>query len=234
MENNIKDTISKEIINCNKESHYEPKEKQMENISEDFEDKIESAFWVFNDKLSKKNFSDRDCFKQTLRRYFGKKEKPMENKVIFESDEGYIKLLEDTTNYSREYIIQNNLKFAKQKGYIRKSAVEEAEEIYHDLDACEDRDKMWKTIHKQHEAIQEQKKEIEEYDNYISELEQNLKIARDVKQEAFDLITELEAEKAELIDFIDDLYQNTTGVTQHKIDLFLIRLNKQKYGRKND
>ena len=56
-------------------------------------------------------------------------EKPMENKVIFESEEEARLFFKDWAQYCTtgedSFVL-----FLKQKGYIRKSAVEEAEERY--------------------------------------------------------------------------------------------------------
>lgn len=136
-----------------------------DKIPEDFEDKIEHAFWCFNDKLSKKNFSDRDCFKQTLRRYFGCKEKPMENKLQM-TEEQFDNFFKDCIE--KNYHAVEIFKDAKAKGYILKSAVEEAEEMYKEwkLDNCENHnqwswDSMAKLICNLFSAIQELKAENE-------------------------------------------------------------------------
>lgn len=54
------------------------------------------------------------------------KEKPMKDKVIFESEEVFIKMMNSLGIYVNQSIIDD----AKSKGYIRKSVVEEAEEMY--------------------------------------------------------------------------------------------------------
>ena len=56
----------------------------------------------------------------------------MENKVIFESDEHFENVMDDIipdSIVSKWSIIKNSGEDAKQKGYIRKSVVEEAEEF---------------------------------------------------------------------------------------------------------
>ena len=50
------------------------KEKPMENIPKDFEDKIEQAYYYFKDRVSSKGGMERDYFKQTLRHYFREKQ----------------------------------------------------------------------------------------------------------------------------------------------------------------
>lgn len=56
----------------------------------------------------------------------------MENKVIFESDEHFENVMDDIipdSIVSKWSIIKNSGEDAKQKGYIRKSPAEEAEEF---------------------------------------------------------------------------------------------------------
>lgn len=67
------------------------------------------------------------------------KEKFMENKVIFESEEEFDAVFDDcgldksdeshTKNFTRQFVKER----FKQKGYIRKSAVEEAEEMLNNI-----------------------------------------------------------------------------------------------------
>lgn len=52
----------------------------------------------------------------------------MENKVIFESEEECAEFLCNVYNPNKEYCLRSLVPMAKQKGYIRKSAMEEAEE----------------------------------------------------------------------------------------------------------
>jgi hypothetical protein len=52
-------------------------------------------------------------------------EKPMENKVIFESEEQFVNFWEDLTGV---VCLPGTREKIKQKGYIRKTALEEAEE----------------------------------------------------------------------------------------------------------
>jgi hypothetical protein len=54
-------------------------------------------------------------------------EKPMANKVIFESEEQFVNFWKDLTGCD---CLPGTREKIKQKGYIRKSAVEEAEEEY--------------------------------------------------------------------------------------------------------
>jgi hypothetical protein len=54
-------------------------------------------------------------------------EEPMENKVIFESEEQFVNFWKDLTGCD---CLPGTREKIKQKGYIRKSAVEEAEEEY--------------------------------------------------------------------------------------------------------
>ena len=54
-------------------------------------------------------------------------EKPMENKVIFESEEQFVNFWKDLTGCD---CLPGTREKIKQKGYIRKTAVEEAEERY--------------------------------------------------------------------------------------------------------
>ena len=54
-------------------------------------------------------------------------EKPMENKVIFESEEQFVNFWKDLTGCD---CLPGTREKIKQKGYIRKSALEEAEERY--------------------------------------------------------------------------------------------------------
>ena len=86
-------------------------------------------------------------------------EKPMENKVIFESEEEARLFFKDWAQYCTtgedSFVL-----FLKQKGYIRKSAVEEAEEMYKEwLNRIGD---MSETVvmDKMYSAIQELKSEI--------------------------------------------------------------------------
>jgi hypothetical protein len=54
-------------------------------------------------------------------------EKPMENKVIFDSEEQFVNFWKDFTGCD---CLPGTREKIKQKGYIRKTAVEEAEERY--------------------------------------------------------------------------------------------------------
>jgi hypothetical protein len=56
--------------------------------------------------------------------------KPMENKVIFESEEECAEFLCNVYNHNKEYCLRSLVPMAKQKGYIRKTALEEAKERY--------------------------------------------------------------------------------------------------------
>jgi hypothetical protein len=95
--------------------------------------------------------------------YFSKwqpiaQEKPMENKVIFESEEQFVNFWKDLTGCD---CLPGTREKIKQKGYIRKSAVEEAEEMYKEwLNRIGD---MSETVvmDKMYFAIQELKSEIE-------------------------------------------------------------------------
>lgn len=100
-----------------------------------------------------------DCYNK--QKYFKPKEKPMENKVIFESDR---KFEEFTVEFREAKTLGDCKKIAEKYNLIiRKSAVDEAEEMYNNFDngfnlGIVGRDKI---IHKQHEAIQELKAENE-------------------------------------------------------------------------
>jgi flagellar basal body rod protein FlgC len=86
----------------------------------------------------------------------------MKEKVIFESEEECAEFLCNVYNHNKEYCLRSLVPMAKQKGYIRKSAVEEAEEMYSKWMQTEKYDgSIIAIIHKQHEAIQELKSEIE-------------------------------------------------------------------------
>ena len=101
-------------------------------------------------------------------------EESMENKVIFESEEEALEFYRMAGDDRVEFI-----KRLKEKGYIRKSAVEEAEEMYKqhmeidghctradDIKRWEENScKAYSLIKQQHEAIQEQRKEIERLKN---------------------------------------------------------------------
>jgi hypothetical protein len=91
-------------------------------------------------------------------------EKPMENKVIFESEEQFVNFWKDLTGCD---CLPGTREKIKQKGYIRKSAVEEAEEMYKEwLNRIGD---MSETVvmDKMYLAIQEQKKENVRLSNLI-------------------------------------------------------------------
>ena len=88
-------------------------------------------------------------------------EKPMENKVIFESEvEAYkfvVSILKTSDLLCDAPKLKELLLAIKEKGYIRKSAVEEAEEMYKLL-SQDDVESMklsvLSLVNKQHEAIQ--------------------------------------------------------------------------------
>lgn len=98
--------------------------------------------------------------------------KTMENKVIFESEEECAEFLCNVYNHNKEYCLRSLVPMAKQAGYIRKSAVEETEEMYNEFfnytyrrGAYHRDNDQWqqhanKLTAKQHEAIQELKSEI--------------------------------------------------------------------------
>ena len=107
----------------------------------------------------------------------GKEFKPMENKVIFESEEKFeiaFKFFMDVSFNDSYKIILND---ARKKNLIRKSAVEEAEELDNKFDIYYsipenrmDSDKQWirdacELVIAYRGAIQEQKKEIERLKN---------------------------------------------------------------------
>lgn len=147
----------------------------------------------------------------------------MENKVIFESEEHF-----DQWWYycgigekgCHDYKI---IKYrTKEQGYMRKSAVEEAEEVYKEWEQCDHAENTdFKLITKLYKAIQEQKKEITELEQdkveleklsilrwkIISELQQENKYLCDQNkafQEQYctsgDIIRKLRQEKAELVE----------------------------------
>lgn len=101
--------------------------------------------------------------------------KLMKEKVIFESEEEldyfvldiimpFFKIEEMTSD------LKNRIKEKiKQKGYIRKSALEEAEEMYKGLryDKSYDQNYLYLIMNKQYSAIQELKSEIERLKNEI-------------------------------------------------------------------
>ena len=103
-------------------------------------------------------------------------EESMENKVIFESEEEAREVFSQIFLTSG-IVIDNAVMISKQKGYIRKSAVEEAEELDNKFDIYYsipenrmDSDKQWirdacKLVMAYRGAIQEQKKEIERLKN---------------------------------------------------------------------
>jgi hypothetical protein len=88
------------------------------------------------------------------------KDKPMENKVIFESEEQFVNFWKDLTGCD---CLPGTREKIKQKGYIRKSAVEEAEEMYSkhvEYKGNLSGDDKNKTIDKMYLAIHELKSEI--------------------------------------------------------------------------
>jgi hypothetical protein len=99
----------------------------------------------------------------------------MENKVIFESEYSFINIMNDCglPKYMSQPQLFELLKTVKEKGYIRKSAVEEAEEVYKEwfnrpityiddvILANNNIVLFCDIIRILHDAIQEQNKEIE-------------------------------------------------------------------------
>jgi hypothetical protein len=84
-------------------------------------------------------------------------EKPMENKVIFESEEQFVNFWKDLTGCD---CLPGTREKIKQKGYIRKSAVEEAEEEYLNYNSGNNCYVAEIVLDKMHLAIQELKSEI--------------------------------------------------------------------------
>ena len=113
----------------------------------------------------------RDIYKN-----FKPKEKPMENKVIFESEEEFenkfsfgkiFALVNKKWNKDEKSVNQQCFltyevikQLFKEEGYIRKSVVDEAEEMYQDKFVNHDILSR-ELIYKQHEAIQELKNELQ-------------------------------------------------------------------------
>lgn len=60
----------------------------------------------------------------------------MKNRVIFESEEECAEFLCNVYDHNKEYCLRSLVPMAKQKGYIRKSIVEEAEEIIKEFEFC--------------------------------------------------------------------------------------------------
>ena len=124
--------------------NFKPKEKPMNKDLEYDENKVQEGI-------------DNEFMK-----YFDT-EKPMENKVIFESEEQSINFYRDMDG--RFSCDQDSFMYVlKEKGYIRKSAVDEAEEMYKLL-SQDDVESMklsvLSLVNKQHEAIQYLKAENE-------------------------------------------------------------------------
>lgn len=94
-------------------------------------------------------------------------EKPMENKVIFESEEQareVVKLLvchDDNCMYEKDECIECDMRKLRKTGLIRKSAVDEAEEMYNNYMLASSPYNISDVVLKQYEAIQELKSEIE-------------------------------------------------------------------------
>jgi hypothetical protein len=141
-------------------------EKSMENISlskKQFEHIADCICIWINKYLSSKPI-DQKCFNYILERgnntSFVKQEKPMENKVIFESEEDFYNLMFFLGYGDKNCpgLIRDCNKL-KDHGYIRKSAVEEAENIYRSLryDEKYTADYYNEVIDKLFKAIQELK-----------------------------------------------------------------------------
>jgi hypothetical protein len=84
-------------------------------------------------------------------------EKPIENKVIFESEEQFVNFWKDFTGCD---CLPGTREKIKQKGYIRKSAVEEAEEEYRAYKEGKNCFVAETVMDKMYLAIQELKSEI--------------------------------------------------------------------------
>jgi hypothetical protein len=104
--------------------------------------------------------------------YFSKwqpiaQEKPMENKVIFESEEECAEFLCNVYNHNKEYCLRSLVPMAKQKGYIRKSElvelVEEAEWIYENYQSAKYCLTTSEALEKNYQALQALKKDHPEF-----------------------------------------------------------------------
>ncbi len=93
---------------------------------------------------------------------FKPKEKPMETRVIFESEEEAVNVMNTVVIRAMQWQLnkEETLKSWKKLGYIRKNPVEEAEEMYQSSYRFTNVDKD-KLIEKQHEALQYLKSENE-------------------------------------------------------------------------
>ena len=87
-------------------------------------------------------------------------DKPMENKVIFESEEQFVNFWRDITGCDCLPGIREKI---KQKGYIRKSLLEEAEEMYDNYRStmCYEETGLRVLVDKLYEVIQYLKAENE-------------------------------------------------------------------------
>ena len=101
-------------------------------------------------------------------RDFKPKENPIENKVIFESDDQVRKVLREITILDNDadwydvVDLKTTIKNLKEKGYIRKSTVEEAEEMYLSYKNKKGISIPYSKLeNKLYEALQEQKEIIE-------------------------------------------------------------------------
>ena len=101
-----------------------------------------------------------DCIGYAKWQPIAQEKKTMENKVIFESEEECAEFLCNVYNHNKEYSLRSLVPMEKQKGYIRKTAVEIVEEEYLNHKSGNPSPSPEIILDKMYLAIQELKSEI--------------------------------------------------------------------------